>query len=143
MKLVFEGDVDELEEFAGLIRVELQKPEPDDVTVEDLIGFDELTFMEDDDKPEGVSATAESASEKHIGPVQRVILARKWVRSGQRLKTFMQLSNDEVVGAFSTVAMQKGVASVSAIGDGAILKAFLDFISAHWDEILKILLSLI
>lgn len=130
MKFSFEGTP---EEFADAVNV-LVGPHADDLSDEGVfIPWDELAELE--------MQTAESEKPR-IGAVQRFVMMRKWAKSGQTLRQWRQLDDDDLATAVSKTAAAKGM-SVSAFGDGKLLEQFLAFISEHWDEIFALLLKLI
>jgi len=102
------------------------------------------------------TASAEASTEastpkpERIGFAQRMAMRKEFVRSrsqsGQgRIQAaieFFSLDDDDLIHAVYSVASANGI-SVQAFGDGQLFKQFLDFISAHWGDILKLLLPLL
>ncbi len=86
---------------------------------------------------------ATEGKQPKIGPMQRLHLLRKFAQSGQRLRDWRRLSDDQILESLNKVAVAKGIVRPSAIGDGTLFKTFLEFITEHWDDILKILLALL
>lgn len=134
MKLHFKGDVDEILDLLGVVDDDQEFGNPE--------GF----FIPWDDLAEVDSAynVAADGKQTRIGPVQRFAMMRKFAQSGGRLRDWRRLTDDEILASIHKTAQVKKLEyAPSAIGDGQLLKTFLDFISEHWDDILKILLAML
>lgn len=141
--------------------IKIIEGEPDEVVkVYNAIKLSCNGFSDDSDPDAPVSfsstASAEASTEaatpkpERIGFAQRMAMRKEFVRSraqaGQgRIQAaieFFSLDDDDLIHAVYSVASTNGI-SVQAFGDGQIFKQFLDFISAHWGDILKLLLPLL
>lgn len=133
-----EGDVDEV--MATLDMIQATAPSTD------LIAPN----IKASDAPASASTMETSAKRERIGILQRQALRARFVQSRRDagvglLKSYVEfwkISEDQWWSALSTVAAAHGF-DISAIGDGTLFQLFLEFLSEHWDEILKLLVQLI
>lgn len=89
--------------------------------------------------------TTDAMEVQRLGAFRRLLVRNRFISSkpngmGRREagRAFDQLDDDDILGAVATVAASKEL-SISAIGDGK----FLQFLIDNWEEILKIILTLI
>ncbi|MFO0937812.1 MAG: hypothetical protein U0798_15010 [Gemmataceae bacterium] len=100
--------------------------------------------------PASASTTETAAKREQIGILQRQALRARFVQSRRDagvglLKSYVEfwkISDDQWWSALNTVAAAHGF-DISAIGDGTLFQLFLEFLSEHWDDILRILLPLL
>ncbi len=140
MKFYFEGTADEFNTvFPEADDPMLWVDEPEDFTPASEVAG----------KAESVATAADAPT--RIGLAQRLALRRAYVRSrvahgANRLAAaveFAGLDEADLLYAIQKTCETKGLAFPSAIGDGKLLEQFLAFISEHWEDILKIILSLL